>query len=132
MIRLEHFVSDELDTNAKKFFQRGGVIRSVYEAGKKIKVKKDLKIVDGTIDDLIKIVEKYEKYGEQVRLSKSPVPNMTIFDDEIVFMNINDKTLPRHQEADLVIRNKDFAKNMKYVFETYWNQSVKINEFKKL
>ena len=132
MIRLEHFVSDELDTNAKKFFQRGGVIRSVYEAGKKIKVKKDLKIVDGTIDDLSRIVKKYESYGEQVKLSKTPVPNMTIFDDEIVFMNINDKTLPRHQEADLVIRNKDFAKNMKYVFETYWNQSVRINEFKKL
>jgi len=132
MIRLEHFVSDELDLNAKKFFRRGGVIRSVYQAGKEIKVKKNLKVVDGTIDDLIRIVEKYEKYGEHVKLSEEPVPNMTIFDNEIVYMNINDKTLPRHQEADLVIRNKDFAKNMKFIFETYWNQSVTIKEFSKL
>jgi sugar-specific transcriptional regulator TrmB len=131
MIKLEHYISDEVDENAKKFFKRGGIIRSVYEAGNDIKIKRGNKWQQGTLKDLIKIVEKYESIGELLRLSKLPVPNMTIFDREIVFFNINDKTVPRHNEADIIIRNKEFAQNMILVFESYWEKSLTIKEFNK-
>lgn len=131
MIKLEHYLSEEVDENAKKFIKKGGIIRSVYEAGNDIKIKRGNKWQQGTLKDLIKIVEKYESIGELLRLSKLPVPNMTVFDREIVFFNINDKTVPRHNEADIIIRNKEFAQNMILVFESYWEKSLTIKEFNK-
>ena len=131
MIKLEHFISEEVDETAKKFIKKGGVIRSVYEAGEDIKVKRGNKWQQGTVNDLIKIVENYEKYGEQLKLCNFPVPNLTVFDREIVFFNIKDGTLPRHNEADIIIRNKEFAQNMLIVFESYWDKAFSIKDFKK-
>jgi len=131
MIKLEHYISEDVDETAKKFIKKGGTIRSVYETGKDIKVKKGNKWQDGTINDLIKIIEKYEEYGEILRVNNESIPNLTIFDRETVFFNIKDGSLPRHNEADIIIRNKEFANNMIKVFESYWEKSLSLKEFKK-
>ncbi len=131
MIKLELQVSDELDDMAKEFFARGGVIKSIYETDTTFKVKKGESWTTGTMQDLIKVTSKFESYGEQVKLSKVRVPNMTIFDGETVFMNINDKTVPKHNEADIIVKNKDYALNMVQVFESYWKSSLTIKDFKK-
>ncbi|MBS1492759.1 MAG: TrmB family transcriptional regulator [Bacteroidetes bacterium] len=131
MIKLELQVSDELDDTAKEFFAKGGVIKSIYETDSEFKVKKGETWTTGTMEDLIKVTSAYESYGEQVKLSKLRVPNMTIFDRETVFMNINDKTIPKHNEADIIVKNKDYALNMVQVFESYWNTSLTIKDFKK-
>ncbi|MBN8571822.1 MAG: TrmB family transcriptional regulator [Ignavibacteria bacterium] len=131
MIKLELQVSEELDETAKEFFARGGVIKSIYETDSEFKVKKGETWSTGTMEDLIKVTSAYESYGEQVKLSKVRVPNMTIFDRETVFMNINDKTIPKHNEADIIVKNKDYALNMVQVFESYWNTSLTIKDFKK-
>lgn len=131
MIKLELQVSEEIDETAKEFFTRGGVIKSIYETDSEFKVKKGETWTTGTMEDLIKVTSAYESYGEQVKLSKVRVPNMTIFDRETVFMNINDKTIPKHNEADIIVKNKDYALNMVQVFESYWNTSLTIKDFKK-
>lgn len=131
MIKLELQVSEELDNTAKEFFARGGEIKSIYETDSEFKVKKGETWTTGTMEDLIKVTSAYESYGEQVKLSKVRVPNMTIFDRETVFMNINDKTIPKHNEADIIVKNKDYALNMVQVFESYWNTSLTIKDFKK-
>jgi hypothetical protein len=71
----------------------------------------------------------YENAGEEIRISEEPVPALTIFDGETVFLSISDRTLPRHQEADIIIRNKDFANNLIYIFNTYFSKSKSINNF---
>lgn len=131
MVRLEHYVSDEIDETAKSFFKNGGIIKSVYETSLNFKVKRGNNWNEGTLEDLIKTVEKFEKYGEKIRLSEIPVPNITVFDGETVFININDKSVPKHNEADIIIRSKEFAQNMTFVFDQYWNNSHTIKEFKK-
>lgn len=131
MIKLELQVSEELDETAKEFFTRGGVIKSIYETDSEFKVKKGETWTTGTMEDLIKVTSAYESYGELVKLSKVRVPNMTIFDRETVFMNINDKTIPKHNEADIIVKNKDYALNMVQVFESFWNTSLAIKDFKK-
>jgi len=131
MIKLELQVSEELDDTAKDFFARGGVIKSIYETDSSFKIKKGDTWTTGTIDDLINVTTKFESYGEQVKLSTVRVPNITIFDRQTVFMNINDKTIPKHNEADVIVRSKDFALNMVQVFESYWASSLKIKDFKK-
>jgi sugar-specific transcriptional regulator TrmB len=131
MIRLELQVSDELDDTARDFFAKGGVIKSIYETDSSFKIKKGDSWTNGTLEDLINVCSKFESYGEQVKLSKVRVPNVTIFDRQIVFMNINDKTIPKHNEADVIIRSKDFALNMVQVFESYWANSFTIKDFQK-
>lgn len=131
MIRLEHQVSDEIDLTAKKFIKKGGVIKSIYEASSEFKIKKNNHWMTGTFEDLVKVCTKFESYGEKVKLSPMRVPNITIFDQEIVFLNINDKSVPKHNEADIIVRNKDFALNMVQVFESFWKEALGIGTFKK-
>jgi sugar-specific transcriptional regulator TrmB len=130
MIRLEIYISDEVDETAAKFIKKGGVIKSIYEVGNGFKVRKDGKWIDGTSKDLIKIFSKFEKYGEQVRLSKTKIPNFTVFDRETVFMNIVDKSVPRYNEADIILRNKDFSESMTEVFNSVWDKSFTLKNYK--
>jgi sugar-specific transcriptional regulator TrmB len=132
MIRPEIFLSDEIDDIATQFYKKGGVIKSVYEAGDNYKVKKENKWVKASKEDFIKILEKFEKSGEQIKISLEEVPTIVIFDRETVYINITDKTLPRHNEADIIIRNKNFAESMLKVFNTFWKESLKIKEYKKI
>lgn len=131
MVKLEHAVMNEVDNTAKKFMNKGGVIKSLYQVSENFRIKKEGKWIKGTISDLMKACEFFEKSGEVLKLSESPVPNMTIFDREIVFLNITDKTLPKHNEADIMIRNKEFAENMVIVFESLWEKAKDLSEFKK-
>jgi sugar-specific transcriptional regulator TrmB len=130
MARMELYISEEVDETAAKFINKGGVIKSVYEIGENFKVRKDNKWIIGTTLDLIKIFSRFEEYGEQVRLSKTKIPNMTIIDREVVFMNIVDKTVPRYNEADIILRNKDFAESQAEVFNLIWQRSFKIKDYK--
>lgn len=131
MVKLEHAIMNEVDATAKKFMDNGGVIKSLYQVSDNFRIKKDNKWSKGTICDLIKSCEFYEQSGEILRLSAGAVPNMTIFDREIVFLNITDKTLPKHNEADVIIKNKEFAENMVVVFESLWEKAQDLSDFKK-
>ena len=131
MVKLEHAVMNEVDATAKKFMKNGGVIKSLYQVSDNFRIKKDNKWSKGTVSDLVKACEFFEKSGEKLRLSHSPVPNMTIFDREFVFLNITDKTLPKHNEADVLIKNKEFAENMIIVFESLWEKAQELKEFKR-
>jgi sugar-specific transcriptional regulator TrmB len=130
MARLELYISDSVDETAAKFINKGGVIKSVYEIGNNFKVKKDDKWIIGTTSDLKKIFSKFEEYGEQVRLSKTKITNMTIIDREVVFLNVVDKTVPRYNEADIILRNKDFAESQAEVFNLIWEKSFKLKDYK--
>ena len=131
MIRLEGYVSEELDTTAKDFFKKGGVIKSIYEASLNFKIIKDDTRQNAKLEDLLRICKRFEKSGEDVRISKSELPNMTIFDRKIVFTNIQDKSVPRHNNADIIINNEAYAKRMIDLFDFYWDNSLTIEAFKK-
>ncbi|MEO6694002.1 MAG: helix-turn-helix domain-containing protein [Ignavibacteria bacterium] len=131
MIRLEGYVSEELESDANDFFKKGGVIKSVYEASHNFKIIKDSSRQDATFEDLLRICRRFESSGEQVRISSSELPNMTIFDKKIVFIKILDKLVPRHNNADIIIKNESFAKKMIDLFNYYWRSSYKIDDLKK-
>ncbi len=129
MMKFEGNVTDEIDKSVKDFYKRGGKIKSVYEYNLEFKVIDNDKWKSAGKKDFIDILKVYEKAGEEIRISEEPVPALTIFDGETVFLSISDRTLPRHQEADIIIRNKDFANNLIYIFNTYFNKSKSINNF---
>ena len=131
MIRLEGFISEGLDLGAKDFFKKGGVIKSIYESSLNFKIVKENARINGTLNDLLRICERFEKNGEDVRISNKELPNITIFDRKIVFINIQDKTVPRHNNADIIINNDVFAMRMMDLFNFYWSNSEKISGLRK-
>ena len=131
MIRMEIHISEEIDETAAKFIKNGGVIKSVYEVNDNFKIKKNGRWVECTNEDLKKVFSKFEKYGEQLRLSKSKVPNLAIFDRETVFLNVVDKTMKKNNEADIIFRNKDFAETMVETFDRAWEKSYTLKEYLK-
>lgn len=131
MIRLEGYVSEELDSGAKDFFKKGGTIKSIYEVSLNFKIIKDNSRKNASIEDLIRICQRFESSGEQVRISEHQLPNMTIFDRKIVFINIQDKSVPRHNNADIIIRNEEYACRMLDLFEFNWQRADTISNFKK-
>jgi HTH-type transcriptional regulator, sugar sensing transcriptional regulator len=122
-------VSTVADSLAVKFIKSGGVIRSVYNVSLDFKIAENGKFRDAKKDDLIKVCKNFEKYGEQIRLSIKDIPNMTITDNENVFINNEDKHIPRHSHADIIFRNSKFSKYMKDLFEFYWNDSLTLEAF---
>ncbi len=133
MVRFEMFVSKELDKDALKFIKKGGVIRSLYEASLNFKiVDRNENVSIATLDGFIDLCEYYENNGEKLKISQLELPNITIFDRETVFINIDNKDIPRHSRADIIIKNPDFAKRMMDLFNYYWSQAYTTSEFKKL
>lgn len=133
MVRFEMFVSKELDQTAVNFIKSGGVIKSIYEASFNFKIiDRNENVSIATVDGFIDLCEYYEKNGEKLKISQLELPNITIFDREIVFINIDPKDIPRHSRADIIIRNKDFAMRMMDLFNYYWSQAYTTKEFKKI
>lgn len=61
MIRLEGQLTEELDDVTVKFLKKGGKINSLYEASLNFKIIKNNTRINGTIEDLIRLCEFYEK-----------------------------------------------------------------------
>lgn len=130
MNRLEGHVSKDLDVATKMFFKKGGKIRSIYEASLNFKFEKEGKWINVTQNDLINLCEKFQKEGEQIRLADKVPQNMAIFDRKIVFINLVDKTKPKDNKTDIIIRNEEYAANQIELFELYWERSFTIKDFK--
>lgn len=132
MNRLEGYISKQADDVVSKFIKKGGVFKSIYEVSLNFKIEKDGAHKKVTMDDFLDLCEFYEKNGENIKLTKMLIANFTVFDKEIVFLNILDKTIPKHNKTDIIIRNKDFALFISNLFELCWNQSFTIKEFRHL
>ena len=59
------------------------------------------------------------------------IPNISIFDKENVFINMSDRTVPKDKQADIIIKNPDFASHITDLFNFYWEQGMTIEEYKK-
>ena len=124
-------ISKELETEGKKFYKRGGVVRSIYEENTDFKIMKDGKTVNATEKDLIELCDEFKSHGEEIRLSKRVPQNMVIIDREVVFISLNDETKQKNKTTDLIIRNKDYAESMVSLFLSTWENSETFEDFKK-
>jgi sugar-specific transcriptional regulator TrmB len=131
MYRLDGTVSEELDSAAVQLINRGGSIKSIYMGNLDFKVKKDGNVIPAKNEDLIRVLESFERYGEKVRISKMKIPNVTVFDRKSIFINMSDKEVPKNKQADLIIHNPDFAEHMIDLFNFYWENGLTVEEYKK-
>jgi len=129
MYRFRGLVMAESNEIAKRFIKNGGVLRSIYQISLDFKIQHSNKIRDARPEDLITVCRKFEKSGEDIRLSKDEIPNITIIDSQDVYINAEDKNLPRQSQADIIYRKSSLAKNMLDLFNYYWNKSLTLKEY---
>ena len=132
MYLLKGIISEDSDKVANEFVQKGGTIRSIYGYMLDFKIIREGDVIDATKADLIKVCRNFEEMGEEVRISTLNIPNMTIVDKENVFINTNDKWIPKQNQADIILRRSELGKNMYDLFNYYWEDSLTINEFEKM
>jgi sugar-specific transcriptional regulator TrmB len=129
MYEFKGLVSDEADEVALSFINKGGKIRSIYRIGLDFKIVKENETSEATPEQLVEICKKFEANGEEIRLSEKDIPNMTVIDGDKVFINTEDKWIPRQSQADIILRRSKFAKYMNDLFDYYWNDSLTIEEY---
>ena len=114
-------VVDQLSKDAAKFIKNGGIIRSIYQ----------LSGDESQDRELIKVCKFFEEGGEMIRIADFKLPNITVFDNIYVFINLSsDKNVPRIKQADLIIHNSDFAGHIRDLFDYYWDKSKSLSDLK--
>lgn len=127
--RLEGRIFEEQNEEVIKFFERGGVIKSIYEVSTNFKIKIDDKWVNTDKRGLVDLCESFEKQGVQIRLVNEMPQNFTIFDGTTVFLNLVDETVTLYNRSDIIISNERYANSMIDLFTYYWENSMTIQEF---
>jgi HTH-type transcriptional regulator, sugar sensing transcriptional regulator len=97
-------------------------IKSIYEF-------KDLAPEESS--NLIKMIEAYEKTGEEVRIINELPIKLVISDETTTMFALNDKISLKPSITSIVIDHPMFAKVLKEVFTSYWEKSITLKEFKK-
>lgn len=131
MVKLERYVREETDREAKRFYQRGGIVKSVYEFSNDFKVKTNGTWENVTPQQMVSICENFVEQGEQAKIAESIPQNVAIFDRKVVYLSLVDPTIPLYNRSDVIIKNEGYAKFMAEHFEKYWNEAFTIEEFKK-
>ncbi len=127
MYTFKGLVSDEADEFSKKFIKRGGKIRTIYRRDLDFKISLNGEISESNDENLMAVCRKYLEIGEDLRLCDFDIPNMTIIDGNSVFINTDSISNPNKSNADIIMRNLNFAKYMIDLFEGYWNRAKKVN-----
>lgn len=130
MYRFKGLITEEASNVANKFIECGGKIKSIYKIGLDFKTQKGEEISDASVEDLIKVCEMFSASGEDIRLTDIEIPNMTIIDRDNVFINVDDKWVPKQNRADMILRHSSLAQNMFDLFMHYWDKSLTIKEYK--
>jgi len=131
MYRFKGLITEDATETARKFIENGGKIKSIYKIGLDFKTQKGDQVSDASVEDLIKVCEMFRASGEDIRLTDIEIPNMTIIDRDNVFINLDDKWVPKQNRADMILRHSSIAQNMFDLFMHYWDKSLTIEEFKK-
>ncbi len=129
--RLESKIYAEQSEEVVNFFERGGILKTVYEISTNFKVKIDNKWIDADMKIFIDLCEEFEKHGVKIKLAKTMPQNFTVFDRRTVFVNLFDETIKEYNKSDIIIQNERYANTMTDLFNFYWENALTIQEFKK-
>jgi sugar-specific transcriptional regulator TrmB len=119
LIPLEENIEDE----SELFTEKKITGRSIYEYNN---------LTSEQCRNLILLIEKYEKMGEESRLIKELPMKMVVCDEKKTIFALDDKVSMYPSFTLVIIEHPNFATAQKKVFESYWASSITLEEFKKL
>jgi sugar-specific transcriptional regulator TrmB len=131
MNKLEGRISTEQDELVKSFLNKGGVLKSIYEKSKSIKIKVEDKWKDVSEEEMVRIYELFEKQGVKVRIAQKIPQFIMIFDRLKVFISLKDASGQKHPWIDVIIKDKNYGEAMHEFFEYLWEKSSGVKEYKK-
>ena len=131
MNKLRGYISLEIDDESRKFYKRGGQVKSIYESKGDFRIKINNKWQNVSHESLIKLCESFAEQGEEVRFLEDVPQIMAIFDDRIVYFSLFDEDIPAKDMSDVIIYNEKFAKFIKSLFNMYWDKADTLELLKK-
>ena len=131
MNRFDGTISVEADEESKRFYKRGGVVKSIYESNGNFKLKINNKIQNVTKEGLLQLCEEFAKHGEEIRFLNEVPQIMAVFDESIVYISLFDETMKMQDMSDIIIKNKRFASFVTGLFNTYWDKADTLDILKK-
>jgi sugar-specific transcriptional regulator TrmB len=123
MTKLEGHVDSEVDQSTTDFLNRGGKLRTIYEAGTNFKIKVDNAWKQVTKEEIPDFCSTMVSEGEEIRLADRIYQNMLIVDRKIVFISLVDPTIARYNRSDIIVKNANFAATMAEYFEGCWQKA---------
>jgi len=130
MNRFRGNVSERIDAEVKKLFERGGYIKSIYENSTNFKLKINDKWQNVTKEDLIKLCEMFSTQGEEIRLIEEVPQILAVFDEKMIYISLFDENTPTRDSSDIIIKNKRFAKFIIGLFHIYWDKADTLESLK--
>ena len=138
---------NELQSNSK--FEMLVFSKSPYSAGLEENIKDETAVInkgikckgiyeyadiesDGDMDQFLSMLSSYISAGEEIRLIESLPIKLAIIDEKIAMLALNDPVSLKPSITTMVVNHPNFALAQKEVFESYWNKSISIEDFKKL
>ena len=97
--------------------------KSIYEYGN-----------DATNEEkknLLRVVEEYQKIGEESRIIKELPMKLAISDETITMLALHDRISLKLSITTVIVDHPNFAKAQKEVFEVYWMKGIPVDEFKR-
>jgi hypothetical protein len=131
MNKLEGFVEKEGDEATLGFIKRGGIIKSIYEAQYNFKIRVEGNWQNVSTEGLIDICRHFENSGEKIKLTDNIYQVMAVFDREMVFVSLVDKSIPKYNRSDVIIKNVNYANAMVEYFNTCWEKALTIDQYEK-
>jgi len=127
-LKTQGTISDETDKVVANFIKSGGIFKAIYDKPEFLKVAKGNSVEQMHFNDILKIFQKSEAHGEQIRICEDDITSFAIFDRYTVYMNIFEPALPSNKKSDIIVKNKELATYLASTFEFYWGNSKKISE----
>jgi len=85
---------------------------------------------NSSLKDFLAVTEMYVNIGEDVKVIDVLPMKIMIIDEKITMLALNDPVSMKPSITTIIINHPDYAKTQKKVFESYWNDSLTLTEFK--
>lgn len=82
-------------------------------------------------DNLIKLIETYQKLGEETKIIKELPMKLIISDDKITMFALKDRVSLKPSITTMIVDHPSFATALKNVFESYWAKAISLEDFKR-
>jgi len=115
-VSLEQNVSNQEKAQERKVKEKG-----IYEFSEVVS--------ESSLNHFTKVVETYDKIGEEVRVIESLPMKMIIIDEKITMLALNDPVSMKPTITTVIIEHPDYSRAQKIIFESYWFQALTIDEF---
>jgi hypothetical protein len=79
--------------------------------------------------DFLKFMQLWQESGAEIRIVKEVPVKLVIFDKKSIILSLPDKIKTSPQYTSMVIEHEDLASFFLKIFEVYFNEGIKLDEY---